>query len=182
MTPLLRMIGTVLLALALTACASGPAPTAVPLLRLSPAALGQPLALQQRLTVDAQGRRQQLEVGLEADAQAVRLAVLDLGQTVARLEWDGRQLTEARAAGWPDAVRGERILSDLQLVYWPADAIRAALPAGWTFSVQPGERSLRLGERAVVQVRYPATDAAELENLVERYRIRIDSRALGDAR
>jgi hypothetical protein len=176
MTALLRLIGTALLALALAACAIGPAPAVVPLLRLSPAALGQTLALHQRLTVQAQGRSQQLEVALEADADGVRLAVLELGQTVARLEWDGRELQERRAAGWPDAVRGERILSDLQLVYWPAEAIRVALPAGWTLTMQEGARTLQFGELAVVQVRYPAAGAVELENLVERYRIRIDSR------
>jgi hypothetical protein len=176
MTPLLRVIGTALLALALAACATGSAPAAVPLLRLSPAALGQTLALHQRLTVDAQGRRQQLEVALEADTKGVRLAVLDLGQIVARLEWDGRELQESRAAGWPEAVRGERILSDLQLVYWPAEAIRPALPAGWTLATQGGVRSLQFGDLAVMQVRYPAAGVAELENLLQGYRIRIDSR------
>jgi hypothetical protein len=164
------------LVLSLAACATPSASTSAPLLRLQPSALGQTLALQQRLTVQAQGRIQQLDVALEADAQAVHLAVLDLGQVVARLEWDGHALRESRAAGWPDAVRGERILSDLQLVYWPAEAIRPALPAGWSLAVQDGMRSLRSGERTVLQVRYPAAGAAELENLVERYRIRIESR------
>lgn len=174
-----RAIGTVLLVLTVAACATRMAPAAGPLLRLSPAALEQTLALQQRLTVDARGQRQQLEIAFEADAQGVRLAVLDLGRAVARLEWDGRELRETRAAGWPDAVRGDRILSDLQLVYWPAEAIRSALPPGWTLSAQPGMRSLDAGGRTVVQVRYPAADVVELENLSERYRIRIESGSWG---
>jgi hypothetical protein len=164
------------LALSLLACAAPGVPAPAPLLRLAPSSLGQTLALQQRLTVQTQGRSQQLDVALEADAQSVHLAVLDLGQVVARLEWDGQVLRESRAAGWPDAVRGERILSDLQLVYWPAEAIRAALPMGWTLAAQDGTRTLRSGERTAVQVRYPAAGAAELDNLVERYRIRIESR------
>lgn len=178
MRNILRALGIGLLAFAIGACAArGPAPMAAPLLRLGPAALGRTLALQQHLTVDARGRSQQLQVALEADAEAVRLAVLDLGQVVARLEWDGQQLRESRATGWPEAVRGERVLSDLQLVYWPPQAIRQALPAGWTLSEQDGLRALHFGERAVMRVRYPAANTAELENLVEGYRIRIESRS-----
>lgn len=165
-------------ALLLAACAAGPRATpAMPQLWLSPASLGGPLALQQRLTVSAAGRsKQQLDVALEIERDAVRMAVLDLGQALARLEWDGRQLRETRAAGWPAAVRGERILNEMQLVLWPPDAIQAALPLGWTLAVQPDGRTLRFDGAAVVQVRYPSRDVAELENVAEGYRIRIESR------
>jgi hypothetical protein len=158
------------------------APDSTPLLRLPPAALGRSLALQQRLDVFVHGRApQQVEVLLEADAQAVRLALVSLGQTAATLQWDGQQLQETRAPWWPAAVRGERILSDLQLVLWPAEAVRAALPTGWTLEASTEQRVLRLNGDAVATVRYAGAQHAELVNLRDGYRLAIESRSLGGA-
>lgn len=163
-------------ALALSACAIAPAPSreAPFALRLSPASLGGDLALQQRITVTAMGRSQQMDVAVEADAQTVRFAVLDLGQTVARLEWDGHDLKETRPAGWPAVVTGQRVLGDLQMVYWPADAIRAALPEGWTLQADAQGRTVRSVRDIVVRVRYPAPGSAELENIPGGYTLRLD--------
>jgi hypothetical protein len=152
----------------------------LPPLRLSPASLGRTLVLQQQLTVTVRGQSRQLDVFLEADAQAVRLALLVMGQAAARLEWDGKQLNETRAPGWPQVVSGERILGDLQLMYWPAAAVRASLPTGWSLEADDVRRTLAHEGRAVVEVRYlQATGAqvAELTNLADDYRIRIESRA-----
>ena len=158
-------------------CALPRAPRALPepyALRLSPASLGRELSLQQRMTVTVYGHAQQMDVALEVDAQAVRLAVLAFGQTMARLEWDGRELQETRAPGWPPAVTGSRVLSDLQLVHWPADAIRAGLPMAYTLDATAQERVLRVGNVALARVRYPAPGAAEVENVVARYRLRLE--------
>lgn len=173
-----------LLALLLAAgCATSPTPTAnepdSPLLRLAPASLGRTLALQQQLTVAARGQTHRLDVILEADADSVRLAMMNLGQTVARLEWNGRELTETRVSWWPAAVKGERILSDLQLVLWPAQAISAALPGGWTLDAHAGERVLRREGTVVATVSYPSATRAELVNLRHGYRLSIDSHPLG---
>ena len=67
---------------AFLACAARPA---APQLRLSPTSLGASLALQQQLTATVGSQTHRLEVLLEADSQAVRLAILSLGQTAARL-------------------------------------------------------------------------------------------------
>jgi len=180
---LLRACAVLMVVAMLAACASAARPAlTAPALRLSPASLGRSIALQQRLAVTTQGRTHLFEVALEVDPQAVRMAVLDLGQTVARLEWDGRHLKESRAPGWPDAVRGDRILGDLQLVHWPVEAIRQALPAGWTLEAQPHARTLLFGDEAVVRVRYTGAGEAELDQLAEGYRVRIESRNLGVAR
>jgi hypothetical protein len=165
-----------LLAALLGACAALPAAAPDDAgLRLSPASLGRELALQQRMTITAQGRSQQLDVAIEVDAEAVRVAVLAYGQTVARLEWDGRALTESRAAGWPPAVTGARVLSDLQLVHWPLPAIAAALPAGWSVRSEDGLRVVRSGTRTMLRVRYPAAGSAELDNLAAGYSSRLDA-------
>lgn len=157
----------------LAGCASRPVSTELEL-RLSPVSLGRELALQQRMTVTAAGRSQQLDVALEADASTVRLVVLAFGQTLARMEWDGRTLNELRAPGWPASVTGGRVLSDLQLVHWPPEAIRTALPAGWELQSAPGSRTLRAGGATMVQVRYPSLGAAEIEHVAARYRVRLE--------
>jgi hypothetical protein len=163
----------------LVGCASAPrGDDTMPLLRLSPASLGATLALQQQLTVTVRGQTQRLDVLLEADAQAVRLAVVSLGQTAARLDWDGRELTQTRAAWWPQAITAERILADLQLTLWPAQAVSSALPPGWTLASTPGLRVLSHDGRPVVRVRYEGGDTSELEHLLEGYRVRVESRNL----
>jgi hypothetical protein len=163
-------------ALSLSGCASTPAqPREEPFsLRLSPASLGGDLALQQRVTVTAMGRSQQMDVAVEADAESVRFAVLDLGQTVARLEWDGHAMKETRPAGWPAVVTGQRVLGDLQMVYWPADAIRSALPEGWSLQADEQGRTVRSLKDIVMRVRYPSPGTAELENIPGGYSLRMD--------
>lgn len=169
----------------LAGCATPP-PAAItpepPLLRLAPAALGRTLNAQQALVVTAPGRApQRAEALLEADAQAVRLAVFGLGQTAARLEWDGRELHEQRAPWWPAAVSGARILNEMQLSLWPAEAVRAALPAGWTLEDDGATRRLLWDGRAVITVNREAGGRLELVNERDGYRLRIESHELGEA-
>ena len=144
-------------------------------LRLAPASLGRELALQQRMTVTVYGHSQQMDLALEVDAESVRLAVVAFGQTLARLDWDGRELKESRARGWPPAVSGSRVLSDVQLVHWPAEVIRAALPIGFSLQADEAQRVLRVGGTTLARVRYPAPGAAELENVAGHYRLRLES-------
>jgi len=154
----------------------GPADVAAPVLRLAPAALGRELAVQQQLTVTTQGRTQRIDVLLEADAGAVRLALVHMGQTAARLSWDGRELQETRAPWLPDAVSGERILSDLQLAMWPATAVRAALPPGWFLDTTADTRVLRHGTTPVVAVAYPSPSRIEIDQRHDGYRLVVDTR------
>lgn len=175
-------LGPVMASLLLAACASVTPPVPAPLLRLSPASLGGSLSLQQQLWVSTRGQEHRFDVALEADADAVRLAVLSLGQTAARLEWDGTHLTESKAAWWPSAVSGERVLSDLQLMLWPAGAIVKVLPPGWTLTQDaPNQRVLREGQDVVATVRYLSPTVSELEQRREAYRIRVESRPLEGA-
>lgn len=168
--------GLALGALLLAACAHRPVPPLAELpLRLSPASLGRELVLQQRMTVQAQGRSEQLDVAIEADAGAVRLAVLAWGQTVARVDWDGRELRETAQRGFPAGVTGALLLRDVQLVYWPLDAIQSGLPLGWTVQGDGSARELRYGGRPVIRVRHPAPGRAELDNLAGHYQVRLES-------
>ena len=173
-----RLLMSLVLA-GLAGCATPPAAPTRPLLRLPPAALGRNLALQQQLLVHAGGQSRRIEVLLEADDQSVRLVLVNLGQTMARLDWDGRELVQTSVPGWPRAVSGEHVLSDLQLALWPAEAIRAALPSDWTLELRDGQRILRRGDQIAATVDYPAPTHIDLVDRQQGYRIEIESRALG---
>lgn len=160
------------LAAALTAC------VAAPQLRLPPASLGVTLARQQKLTVTAAGRTFTLDAVLEADADGVRLAVLQFGMPVARLDWDGTTLSASHAPQWPASLPVERVLSDLQLVLWPADAIRAALPQGWRLREDGSVRELLRGDVPEIRVETLSPTLSRLSQLRLGYRIDIDSRPM----
>jgi len=167
---------------ALTACATTPAPGGdVPTLRLSPASLERRLDLQQHITVQAAGREQQMDVLLEADPARVKLAVVALGQVAARIDWDGRTLTEWRSTWWPASVPGARILNDMQLSLWPLAAVQAALPAGWHASEDGAARTLFQDGEAVMVVRHPSADVIELEQRRAHYRLTVVSQPAGEA-
>jgi len=173
----LLLAGVLLLAACAGARVRAPA-IALPPLRLAPADLGQALALQQRLVFSYGTHRSTLDALLEADADEVRLAVQALGQTGVTLRWDGHTLEQQRAPWLPPQVRGERVLDDLQFALWPADAVRKALPDGWTLVEQAGTRQLEHeGQPWLVLERRDANHQT-LRNLAEGYALEIESAPL----
>jgi uncharacterized protein YbdZ (MbtH family) len=173
----LLLAGVLLLAACAGARVRAPA-IALPPLQLSPASLGQSLALQQRLVFSYGSHRSTLDALLEADADEVRLAVQALGQTGVTLRWDGHALEQQRAPWLPPQVRGERVLDDLQFALWPADAVRAALPAGWT--LVEGDTTRQLEHDGTPWLVLERHDAAHqtLRNLAEGYALDIESAPL----
>ena len=155
---------------------STPPGATTPLLRLPPSSLGRELAVVQQLEVQAAGQTRSLDVALEADARSVRMAFMQLGQTVARLEWDGRQLEQSLAPGWPKVVSAERVLSDLQLVWWPAEAVRARLMPDWQLAESPHTRELSYKGRLLTSVRKVSPDHIELTQHAEGYTVQIHTR------
>jgi hypothetical protein len=150
-------------------------------LRLAPASLGQPLNLQQHLTLQAPGHDQQLDVLLEADEHHVRMGVVAMGQVAARLDWDGVTLAEEKAPWWPQAVSGSRILSDLQLTLWPVAAIQAALPAGWRLDETGDLRTLTQDGAVVTVITRTGPQVVELDQRREHFKLKIESRDMSDA-
>lgn len=180
----LGMLGTALL---LAGCALQPAPQrestaqaahASPrlALALAPAALGCSAAVQQRLTVQPPGQAaKELEALLEVDAHSMKLAILNLGQMVGTLEWDGVQLQPQLSRWWPAVLEPEQVLSDVQLAFWPPQAISAALPEGWSLAVSAAGRVLQYRGSERVRVRAAGANALELVYQQGAWSLRIDS-------
>jgi len=102
-----------------------------------------------------------------------------MGQTGVRMVWDGQHLEQTRAPWLPPQVRGERVLDDLQFALWPAAAIRAALPDGWSLQEADGVRSLVQGGTPWL-VRETLPDGrVRLRNLAEGYELVIESMDMG---
>lgn len=171
------------LGLLLAGCASIPPPPTRLGLMLSPAALGESIALQQHLRVERNGRSDELDAALEVDADHLELVGLAFGQRVLTLNYDGKSLKSWRHLMLPAQVRAEDVLEDLQLSLWPADAISKALPDGWRVHDDGLRRTLTLGETTVATVDYSAmprwSGTVTLENLRYHYRLTIQSVATG---
>lgn len=171
--------------LLLSACTTPQAPPAaqLPQLALAPAALGTELALAQRLTVThehgARTAPAPLEALLEVDAQSVRLVALALAQRVLTLEWDGQHLVSSRHALLPPQIQAAHVLRDVQLAYWPAAAVRAALPPGWTLEEGNRRRVLLAAGLPRVTIHYSNDPRwqgrVDIINLTESYRLTIES-------
>ncbi|MFZ6649486.1 DUF3261 domain-containing protein [Undibacterium sp. TJN25] len=156
----------------------------MPLLQLSPASLGDSFSLVQRLSFSrldgAPAGAQSLDALLEADSDAVSLAGFALGQRILSMRWDGNAMQAQRHPRLPPEADPARILSDVQLVYWPAAAIRPALSEGWSLDETPDSRSLSHSGKLVVMVSYRTTPDRTgiviLENRVDGYRLQIESK------
>jgi hypothetical protein len=149
--------------------------TYMPLLHLAPQALPQPLNLQQQLTFQMRGHTQRFEALLEVDEKNLNLALFSVGQTAARLQWNGQNMQETRASWLPTQVSAAQILSDLQLVFWPIEAINQALPTRWVLEKTGTVRTLKKNAQLVVTVNYKTPTDIELINHLEGYQVRIES-------
>jgi hypothetical protein len=164
---------------ALAGCASAPPQPARLNLKLAPAALGATISLQQHISVERGARTDELDAALEVDPQQLNLVGLALGQRVMSLHYDGTALTSWRHPMLPAQVRGEDVLEDIQLTYWPADAIAQALPAGWRIEDEGLHRTLWSNDAPVMMIDYSGQPRwggkVVLSNLRYHYRLTIQS-------
>ncbi|KFI08188.1 DUF3261 domain-containing protein [Massilia sp. BSC265] len=171
--------GAIMCALMLTACAATPPAPARLGLRLAPSALGETISLQQHLSVERDGKTNDLDAALEVDASRISLVGLALGMRVLSLDFDGRELSEWRHPMLPSQVRAADVLEDLQLTLWPVDRIAEALPSGWQIEEQGLRRTLRREGVVVATIDYSGTPrwhgTAVLDNLRYKYRLTVVS-------
>jgi hypothetical protein len=177
------LAASALLALALAGCASPSSRPARLGLKLAPAALGASISVQQHLTVEREGRTDDLDVALEVDGAQVNVVGLAFGQRVLTLNYDGRTLQSWRHPMLPSQLRAEDVLEDLQLTLWPIDAIQKALPLGWRIEENSLRRTLLLDDTPVMLIDYSGeprwSGRILLANLRYHYRLTIESVANG---
>ena len=168
------------LTLMLAGCASLPPPAPARLnLKLAPAALGETISLQQHLTVERNGRIDELDAAIEIDDKRVDLVGLAFGQRVLTLHYDGKALTTWRHVMLPAQVRADDVLEDMQLALWPVEAVAAGLPAGWRVEESGLLRRLYLNDKLVTTIAYSAKPRwngfIKMNNLRYNYRLTIES-------
>jgi len=166
-------------ALGLSGCAASVSQPARLGLKLTPAALGSSISLQQHLTVERGEHTDELEAALEVDPQRLDLVGLALGQRVLTLHYDGESLRSWRHP----MLRDEDVLEDLQLTLWPVDAVRSALPAGWRIEESGLRRTLLRDDMPVMVIDYSGQPRwigkIQLSNLRYHYRLTIQSVSTG---
>jgi hypothetical protein len=162
------------------ACRNAPSGQADRLrLALSPASFGRALSLQQQVHAEYADRTVDLDAVLEITPDSLTLVGMAFGQRMLTLRYNGVKLHEQRNPMLPRDVRGADILTDLQMALWPGDALRAALPPGWTLSESDSLRTLSKNSREMVTISYDAVprwkSVVTLRNLAYNYRLVIRS-------
>jgi hypothetical protein len=189
----LPVLAVLALGLTLSACAT--APRAVPGASLAPRPLAAPADAGERsvnqVVRGAFGARETVlscVISVKDGVMSV-VGLNALGVRLFTIRFDGQQVQAEKSFAVPDAISPERLLADLQLVYWPLSSLQQTLkPAGLEVSESaPGTRRLRRGDRLVAEVHYAAGGAsvdgrddawsgrAWLVNLEFGYSLQIDS-------
>ncbi|HEY0061243.1 MAG TPA: DUF3261 domain-containing protein [Telluria sp.] len=175
-----KLIAGLATALVLGGCAST---TTEPLarmgLKLAPSGLGESISLQQHLTVERNGRIDELDAALEIDPERVEMVGLAFGQRVLSINYDGKELTSWRHLMLPKQVRADDVLEDMQLTLWPVASIAASLPEGWRIEEAGPLRRLYLKDELVATITYSAqprwSGTITMDNLRYKYKLTIQS-------
>jgi hypothetical protein len=147
-------------------------------LRLAPATFGKQAAYAQRLTVLSDPKLPSIEAYLEVDQQHLQLAFLAAGRTAGTLSWNGTALQSHTSIPIPDALSADRILTDVQLVWWPTEVIASALGRqGFELRLGENQRTVVKNGRPLVIANFEYTGTTTLVTLdhLNRYRLSIES-------
>ena len=146
-----------LLLLPFLGCAAlKPRPLDPGLFLLQPQAAGVELSVTQALVFSKGASRFESVAALEVGPEAVSLAGLGpMGNRMLALRWDGKKLEKESDPSLPPDLPLELILRDVQLAFWPVEAVREAIKGGgWTLEDEGLRRTLRKDGADVVRIRY----------------------------
>ncbi len=178
-------IVAILASLLLTACAGTPPSSAPSRPLVSPATLGSERAANQ-IVRGALGARE-MTINCVVTVKDSTMTVVGLSAMGVRLftiRYDGHEVQAEKGLPTPQQLTPERLLADLQLVFWPLASLQQPLQeAGWQVSEStPGTRRLRHGDRLIAEAHYadrdPWTGRSWLVNFEYGYSLQIDSKAL----
>lgn len=175
--------------LMLGACAGSPqvvpAPATAPLPLVAPASLGSERVVTQ-VVRGAFGSRELTFncVVTVKDGAMTLVGVNSLGLRLFTIRYDGKTVNSEAAPAVQGALIPERLLADMQLVFWPFASLEKPLhEAGWQLSEPaPGIRRLRHGDRLIAEAHYVGADPwsarSWLVNFEHGYSLQIDSEAM----
>ena len=175
----------ILASLLLAACAGTPPAPAPSRPLVSPAALGSERAANQ-IVRGAIGARE-MTINCVVTVKDGTMTVVGLSAMGVRLftvRYDGHEVQAEKGLPTPEQLTPERLLADLQLVFWPLSSLQKPLQeAGWQVSEPAqGTRRLRRGDRLIAEAHYsdqdPWTGRSWLVNLEYGYSLQIDSKAV----
>ena len=172
--------------LMLVACAST-APRPVPVARplVAPASLGSDRLVSQIVRGAFGARELTLHCVVTVKDGAMTVVGLNsLGLRLFTIRYDGGDVQTESSPAMSELLMPERLLADLQLVYWPLASLSTPLAAaGWQLTEPAaGVRRLRRGEQLVAEAHYSSGDPwsgrSWLVNFEFGYSLDIDSQAL----
>jgi hypothetical protein len=76
------------------------------------------------------------------------------GPRILTITWTSAGIVEDRTPLAPEDLKGINVLGDIFVSLWPVEAVRAALPAGVTVAEAGPKRTIRAGERTIVEVEH----------------------------
>ena len=118
------------------------------------------------------------------DGEMTLVGMNSLGLRLFTIRYDGKQVQSETAPAMQAPVMPERLLADMQLVFWPIASLEKPLrDAGWQLSEPtPGIRRLRHGEQLAAEAHYsggdPWSGRSWLVSLEYGYSLQIDSQAM----
>jgi hypothetical protein len=148
---------------------------------LQPTTFVAPFEAQQKVDVTLNGRLEQMIVGIEVDADGMRLTGLTpFGQKLVQVSYDNRDVTSAMP---PDARLNPALLvALLQLALWPTDTVRTGLSAPLTIVESYSQRRIFAGDEMVLTVSYFGTKTPyqRLRLIIPSVGIELDVETLSD--
>jgi hypothetical protein len=173
--------------LTLGACASSPprAPAAALWPLVAPASLGSERVVSQ-VVRGAFGSRELTFncVVTVKDGSMTMVGMNSLGLRLFTIRYDGKAVQSEMAPAMPKAFMPERLLADMQLVFWPFASLEKPMrDAGWQLSEPTaGLRRLRHGDQLIAEAHYDGEDPwsarSWLVNFEHGYSLQIDSQAM----
>jgi Protein of unknown function (DUF3261) len=185
---LLKRLTLLLVATLCLGCAASPSQRSspdVPRPLLPPSTLGAERAVNQ-IVRGAFGERE-MTMNCVVTVKAGTMTIVGLsamGVRIFTIKYDGRTTSVDNSLPVPAQLTPERLLADLQLVFWPADTLVEPLrEGGWQVSESaPGTRRLRRDARLVAEVHYASADPwagrTWLVNIEHGYTLSIESKSL----
>jgi len=130
-----------------------------------------------------EGREQLIQSFLQTDASRLVLVMtVPSGPRIMRIDWSDGRITAKKEAIAPAALKPERMVADVFLVYASHDAIVRALHGATVVDASDGTRRIRASGHDVILIKRPTADvwsgSATLSNLAYGYRLSIQGRRM----